>query len=164
MTHPEPISHDSGADARQFLTFSVGAEAYGVDIMTVHEIKGWTQTTRLPSAPAYMRGVINLRGLIVPIFDLRARFALGLTEVSAHHVVIIVAVGARTVGILVDAVSDILTVSPEDIKPKPESQAMAAQDYVQGLISVDSRMVVLLDIERLFGAEAQHVSGLEQAA
>src|ERR1700759_397963 len=91
-------------DSLQFLTFSVNGEEYGVDIMTVREIKGWTETTRLPNTPACMRGVMNLRGLIIPIFDLRARFTETLTEANANHVVIILAVDERNIGILVDAV------------------------------------------------------------
>lgn len=134
----------------QFLTFTVGREEFGVDIMTVREIKGWSDTTRLPNAPDYMRGVMNLRGAIIPIFDLRARFHQGTTEATAKHVVIILAVGARTIGLLVDTVSDILDVRADQIKPAPSAESDAEPEYIGGLISLEERMVVLLDVAYLF--------------
>lgn len=142
----------NGADEalQQFLTFTVMGEEYGVDIMTVREIKGWSDTTRLPNSPDYMRGVMNLRGLIIPIFDLRTRFTHELTDANASHVVIILAVGERNIGILVDAVSDILTVNAGDIKPAPEVEMRADANYIGGLISLENRMVVTLLVERLF--------------
>ncbi|MEI6730311.1 MAG: chemotaxis protein CheW [Pseudomonadota bacterium] len=139
--------------ARQFLTFTIGQEEYGVDIMTVREIKGWSETTRLPNTPDFMRGVINLRGLIIPIFDLRARFHLGLTEADAKNVVIILAVDNRTIGILVDTVSDILDTNEEQIKAAPASQTHAKDQCVDGLISNHDRMVVLLCVNKLFDTE-----------
>ena len=138
-------------EPQQFLTFNVSGDEYGVDIMTVREIKGWTETTRLPNSPEFMRGVMNLRGLIIPIFDLRARFSKKLTEANAKHVVIILAVGERNIGILVDAVSDILTANDGDIKPTPELETPANTDFISGLISLENRMVVLLRVEHLFG-------------
>lgn len=140
----------SSPDARQFLTFTVENEEYGVDIMTVREIKGWTETTRLPNAPDFMRGVMNLRGTIIPIFDLRTRFSRGTTEATAKHVVIILAVGDRNIGILVDAVSDILDASADQIKPPPTTETPINADYISGLISLDDRMVVLLNVDHLF--------------
>lgn len=134
----------------QFLTFSVANEEYGVDIMTVREIKGWTDVTRLPNSPECMRGVMNLRGLIIPIFDLRARFQREMTAANASHVVIILAVKERNIGILVDGVSDILTVAGSEVKPAPQIEGQAQNDYITGLISLDSRMVVLLAVEHLF--------------
>lgn len=150
-------------DARQFLTFTVEHEEYGVDIMTVREIKGWTETTRLPNAPEFMRGVMNLRGLIIPIFDLRARFNRGLTEATPKHVVIILAVRERNIGVLVDTVSDILDVSADEIKPAPNADTAIDAAYISGLISLESRMVVLLNIEHLFDAP-QIEKAIEQAA
>lgn len=148
------VTQEEGA-ARQFLTFTIGAEEYGVDIMTVREIKGWTEITRLPNTPDYMRGVMNLRGLIIPIFDLRMRFHSGLTEATAKHVVIILAVGERNIGVLVDAVSDILDATAEAIKPAPARENDAETQCVSGLISHQERMVVLLDVDHLF--EAKHI-------
>jgi purine-binding chemotaxis protein CheW len=136
--------------ALQYLTFTVQGEEYGVDIMTVREIKGWTETTRLPNSPEYMRGVMNLRGLIIPIFDLRARFRHELTEANSSHVVIILAVGTRNIGILVDGVSDILTVAAQEVKPAPQIEGQGKDDYITGLISLENRMVVLLAVEHLF--------------
>lgn len=140
----------TGESALQYLTFSVGNEEYGVDIMTVREIKGWVETTRLPNSPEYMRGVMNLRGIIIPIFDLRARFTGKLTQASASHVVIILAVGERNIGVLVDAVSDILTVTQEEVKPAPEMENQPKMDFIAGLISLKSRLVVLLKIDHVF--------------
>src|SRR6185369_8463900 len=110
-------------ETSQFLTFTVMNEEFGVDIMTVREIKGWTETTRLPNTPDFMRGVMNLRGLIIPIFDLRARFSRAQTEANSSHVVIILALEERNIGILVDSVSDILTVPTTEIKPTPDRKS-----------------------------------------
>lgn len=149
--------------AQQFLTFTVEKEEYGVDIMTVREIKGWTETTRLPNAPEFMRGVMNLRGLIIPIFDLRTRFKRGLTDATPKHVVIILAVGERNIGILVDTVSDILDTSPEQIKPPPTADTQIDAAYISGLISLEDRMVVLLNVDHLFDTQ-QIEKVIEQAA
>lgn len=135
---------------RQFVTFTIDDEEYGVDIMAVREIKAWTGATKLPNAPAHMRGVINLRGLIVPVFDLRARFGQALTEATKIHVVIILAVGKRIIGVLVDAVSDILDVSAAAIQAVPKMDRTIDADFLSGLISVEDRMVALLDADALF--------------
>jgi purine-binding chemotaxis protein CheW len=134
----------------QLLTFSVGGGEYGVDIMKVREIKVWSEPTRLPGSPPAMRGVINLRGTVVPIFDMRLRFDMGLTEVSEKHVVIIMTIGHRIIGLLVDAVSDILTVNHADIRSAPDMQSQIDDAWVKGLISLDKRMVILLETEKLF--------------
>ncbi len=139
----------------QFLTFTVGKEEFGVDIMMVREVKGWSETTRLPNTPEHLRGVLNLRGIIIPIFDLRARFGGGLTDANEKNVVVIIAVGNRTLGILVDTVSDILTVSGADIKPSPETSIGLNEKFVSGLIAVEGRMVVLLDIAVLLTDDVQ---------
>lgn len=137
-------------ETRQFVTFTVGEEVYAVDIMAVREIKGWTEVARLPNQPDHMRGVLNLRGVIVPIFDLRCRFGQGLTEATAIHVVVIVAVAARTVGILVDSVSDILTVGVAEIRPVPELDSRGDHGFLKGLAASGERMVALLNLEELF--------------
>jgi purine-binding chemotaxis protein CheW len=139
----------AGDTTQQFLTFTLGQEEFGVDIMMVREVKGWTETTRLPNTPEYVRGVLNLRGIIIPIFDLRARFTGQLTSPDVKHVVIIIALHDRTIGILVDTVSDILTVNCEEIRPAPDVDTSIDHRYVAGLIAVDQRMVVVLDIEKL---------------
>ena len=142
----------------QFITFTIGAEEYGIDIMAVREIKGWTETTIMPKSPSYVRGVINLRGIIIPIYDLRARFGQGLTETTKTHVIIIISVGTRIIGILVDAVSDILAVEVDAIRPPPDMEQKGEDWFVDGLVALGERMVTLVSLERLFseptGAEA----------
>jgi len=139
-------------DDRQFITFTVAAEEYGVDIMSIREIKGWTPTTSLPEAPEHMRGVIDLRGTIVPIVDLRARFHHGLTEATSTHVIIVVAIGAMMVGLLADAVVDIVSVTATAIQPVPETECGGAA-FLAGLVTVEGRMVVLLDLDKLLDTD-----------
>lgn len=136
--------------SRQFITFRIRNEEYAIDIMAVREIKGWTETTTLPNQPEFIRGVLNLRGTIVPVFDLRCRFGMGLTDATATHVVIIVSVLDRIVGLLVDAVSDILTVSSSEIRPVPDLDRTVSAEFLSGIISVNDSMVVLLSLEKLF--------------
>lgn len=138
----------------QYISFRVGEEEYGVDIMLVREIKGWVGVTSLPNTPKYMRGVLNLRGIIVPIFDLRCRFGMDRTEATNLHVVVIVQVGERTMGILVDAVSDILTVTEDDINSVPDIDQRQDGEYLNGLLTVDDRMVGLLNLNALFNLDA----------
>ena len=141
----------------QFLTFTVGDEEYGVDIMIVREVKGWVETTRLPNTPSYTRGVLNLRGVIVPIFDLRARFGGELTNATEKNVVVIVAVEERTVGILVDTVSDIITIHDSEIKPPPNHEAEGKERCVSGLIPLEKQMVVLLDMPQLLDDDLEGI-------
>jgi Chemotaxis signal transduction protein len=140
----------AGENTQQFITFTLGPEEYGIDIMVVREIKGWTETTMIPNAPTHVRGVINLRGVIVPIFDLRARFGMGLTATSSMHVVIIVAAGTRTVGLLVDTVSDIISVDPKAIRPVPEMGLPKEDQFLDGLVALENRMVTLVSLSGLF--------------
>lgn len=144
----------AGENTQQFITFTLGAEEYGIDIMVVREIKGWTDTTMIPNAPAHVRGVINLRGVIVPIFDLRARFGVGLTVPTSMHVVIIVAAASRTVGLLVDTVSDIISVDPKAIRPIPEMGLPSEDQFLEGLVAMENRMVTLVSLAGLFGKSA----------
>ncbi len=134
----------------QFISFKIGGEEYAIDIMAVREIKGWTETTTLPNQAQHILGVMNLRGTIVPVFDLRCRFGMGLTEATRSHVVIIVAVQDRIVGLLVDAVSDILTIDSSEIRPVPEMDRGVATDFLSGIVSVNESMVVILSLEELF--------------
>ena len=152
-------------NTRQFLTFKVGTAEYGVDIMSVREIKGWADATRLPNTPEYMRGVINLRGAIIPIFDLRCRFSQGMTEATPKHVVAILAVDERNIGLLVDAVSDIVTVDMSSIKNVPQEGNQAVDDrFVDGLISHEERMIVLLNIAQLFRGDGALLNASAQSA
>ncbi|HEY0185778.1 MAG TPA: chemotaxis protein CheW [Rhodopila sp.] len=140
-----------GENTKQFITFTLGSLEYGIDIMVVREIKGWTDTTMIPNAPAHVRGVINLRGIIVPIFDLRARFGMGLTNPTRMHVVIIVAAGSRTIGLLVDTVSDIISVDPASIRAIPDMGLPADDQFLDGLVALEDRMVTLVSLAGLFG-------------
>lgn len=149
-------------DHRQFISFTIGDEEYGADIMAIREIKGWTASTELPNMPAYMRGVINLRGAIVPILDLKARFGRGRSEPTARNVIIVVAIRGRMAGLLVDAVADILSVAETDIQPVPEIEA-AHERFLAGLITVDGRMVALLDLNTIFDIDSL-AEGLAPAA
>lgn len=138
----------------QYVSFRVDDSEYGINIMDIREIKGWTDVTALPNTPEYVRGVLNLRGVVVPIFDLRCRFGHGLTDPSPLHVVMIVAVGERIMGLLVDAVSDIVTINSEEILPVPNVEDRGEERFLSGLITVQERMVALLDTDKLFDIEA----------
>ncbi|WP_020593097.1 chemotaxis protein CheW [Kiloniella laminariae] len=151
---PEVYSGSATAQEQiQFITFTIGKQEYGVDIMSVREIKGWVETTLLPNTPEYMRGVLNLRGVIVPIFDLRCRFGQGQTDATKMHVIVIIAVKSRMVGILVDTVSDILTVPLNDIRAVPRMERLIDEEYLSGLVTINERMVALLNEERLFDTQ-----------
>ncbi|AXQ93746.1 chemotaxis protein CheW [Cereibacter azotoformans] len=134
------------ADLREVVAFRIGSQEFCIDIRAVREIRGWTPTTILPHAPAYVIGVINLRGLVVPIINLAARLAVGAPEPDARHVVIITVVDDQLIGLLVDAVSDILTVSPSAVQPTPQVASEATQAFVRGVIMIDARMLRLLDL------------------
>ncbi|MGG7567580.1 chemotaxis protein CheW [Rhodovulum sp. DZ06] len=146
-------AQSAAARYKQYVTFMVGDRAYGVDIVQVREIKQWSPTTGLPNQPHYTRGVLNLRGTIVPVHDLRARFGGALTEATETHVVVIVWIGDQTVGVLVDAVSDIVTVSVDDIRPVPDSSPEADVSSISGLVNTEDHMVALLDLVNLFGTQ-----------
>ncbi len=134
----------------QFVTFLVEDRSYGVDIKLVREIKQWTPTTALPNQPMHTRGVLNLRGTIVPVHDLRVRFGGELTDATETHVVVIVWIGSKTVGILVDAVSDIISVPDDDIRAVPSGHAVGDMSMLSGLVHTESGMVALLDLNTLF--------------
>jgi purine-binding chemotaxis protein CheW len=147
------MSASSGADpsapSHQYITFTIGEREFAVDIMAVREIRGWTATTKIPNAPRAILGVINLRGTIIPVLDLRASFGEELTVVTPAHVVIIVVIGARTAGILVDAVSDILTVGQDQLQDIPEVERQGRDAMVREVILVNQRLVGVLSLERL---------------
>lgn len=163
----EDIKHTAARslsqNTQQFLTFTLGEEEYGVDIMMVREVKGWMETTRLPNTPPYMRGVLNLRGNVIPIFDLRARFTGELTDADSKHVIIVLAVSDRIVGILADTVSDILTVEQEEIKPAPDASTEAESRYVSGLIALENRMVVLLEMSGVLKNDEKLIGSIVQS-
>ena len=143
------------AGSQQVLTFVLGNETYGVDILRVQEIRGFTAVTKIPHAPSHVLGVLNLRGSIVPIVDLRMRFSLERAEYNAVTVIIVLSVqsstGRRDFGVVVDGVSDVVDVNKAEVRPAPELGSASATEYILGLVPVADRMVVLLDIDCLIG-------------
>ena len=133
----------------EFLTFSLGDEEYAVDILKVQEIRGYENVTRLPDSPSFIKGVINLRGVIVPIVDLRLKFELGKAEYNELTVMIILNLGTRVVGMVVDSVSDVVRLQTEEIKPSPDLGGSVDTRYLRGVATVGERMLLLLDIEHL---------------
>ena len=142
-----------GAAAGEFLTFRLGLEEYGIDILKVQEIRGYDQVTRIANTPDYIKGVINLRGVIVPIVDMRLKFAIGAAEYTPFTVVIILNVAGRVVGMVVDSVSDVVALTPEQIRSAPEFHASMNTGYLTGLGVLDGRMLILMDIERLMTSD-----------
>lgn len=143
------IAAQGAQKSGEFLTFTLGDEEYGVEILKVQEIRGYDTVTSIAHAPEFIKGVINLRGLIVPIVDLRIKFNLGNVEYNAFTVVIILNVANRVVGAVVDSVSDVITLGPDAIRPAPQLGSAVDTAYILGLGSVDERMIILVDIERL---------------
>jgi purine-binding chemotaxis protein CheW len=146
-------AHELKPGYEQYLTFALGKEEYGVNILRVQGIQGWDRVTALPNTPDFILGVINLRGAIVPIVDLRLRFGMPAAEFGPTTVVIVVKVARarqeRTIGLVVDAVSEVCNVLPEDRKPAPDFGSSIETTFVQGLVTVEDRLVILLDIDRL---------------
>jgi purine-binding chemotaxis protein CheW len=159
------VSLEMGQDAEgpQYLTFMLAGEHYGVDILRVQEIKGWAPVTRIPNTPEYLRGVLNLRGTIVPILDMRMRFDLENAEYTPLTVIIVLSVhtenGERVIGVVVDSVSDVLNVRPEDIKPTPDFGSGVDTDFLNGLAASGDEMVMLLDVDKMMSAD--ELSSLE---
>ena len=142
----------AAASADEFLSFTLGEEHYGVDILKVQEIRGYDSVTRLPDAPDYIKGVINLRGVIVPIVDLRIKFRHP-AEYGAFTVVVILNILKRVIGVVVDGVSDVVVLSPEQIRPAPDFSAQIDTRYIRGLASHDGRMLIVADIQKLMSAK-----------
>ncbi len=134
------------APGREFVAFRINKQEFCVEIMSIREIRGWTQETVLPHAPEYVRGVINLRGTVLPIVDLAQRLGLGPTEPTARHVIVVAQLGTQLVGLLVEAVSDILTLNDEDVQPAPEVASDMVRDFMRGVVSIDERMINLVDL------------------
>ncbi|WP_058913559.1 chemotaxis protein CheW [Entomohabitans teleogrylli] len=136
-----------------YLVFTLGEEEYGIEILKVQEIRGYDRVTRIANTPDFIIGVTNLRGVIVPIVDLRVKFRLDAAEFNANTVIIIVNFSDRVVGIIVDGVSDVLTLDGNHIKPAPDISSTLAVEYLLGLGTVDERMLILVDIEKLLSSE-----------
>ena len=159
----DPKADDDGegfdvtGDTNQYLTFILAGEEYGVDILRVQEVKGWESVTAMPNTPNYIKGVINLRGTIVPILDLRERFALESIPYGPRTVVIVLkvgeGVGGKVMGIVVDAVSDVYNVATQEMRPPPDFCSVISTDFVRGLATVGDKMVILLDSDKLLNVE-----------
>ena len=137
------VEHQASG-AREYITFRIGSQFYCVDIMSVREIRGWTPATQLPRAPGFVRGVINLRGVVLPIVDLADRLGFAPTEPTARHVIIVAQTGRQVVGLLVDAVSDIINMAADRVQPTPDVGSEAARAFVLGVMAVDDRMISLI--------------------
>ncbi len=143
------------ATQTQFISFAIGDDQYGVDIMAVREIRGWADITHLPKQPEYVRGVQNLRGAIVPIVDLRCRFGQGLTETTPLHIVIIVQIGGRQIGLIGDRVLDIVSVEAAQIQKVPRTGHGETTDFLSGLVTHDGVMIALIDLPNLLSAHGE---------
>ncbi|HZV55133.1 MAG TPA: chemotaxis protein CheW [Rhodocyclaceae bacterium] len=140
---------DESGLAQEYLTFTLGPEEYAIDILKVQEIRGYEQPTTIANSPAFIKGVINLRGTIVPIVDMRIKFKVGAADYTPFTVVIILNIGSRVVGMVVDGVSDVIALRPEQIRPAPEFAATVDTKYIHGLGTLDERMLIVVDIARL---------------
>jgi purine-binding chemotaxis protein CheW len=153
-TQPANAGSNPGAAAsiKEFLAFKLGSEEYGIDILSVQEIRSYEAPTRMANAPAFIKGVINLRGVIVPIIDMRIKFNLSQVNYDSFTVVIVLNIGRQVVGMVVDSVSDVISLAPEQLRPVPEFSSAIDSDHLLAIGSVDKRMLILLDIEKLMSA------------
>jgi len=140
-------------DGCQYLTFTLGEEYYGIDILRVQEIKGYTAVTRIPNTPEYIKGVLNLRGTIVPIVDLRAKFGMQRIDYTRFSVIIVVVVKERVMGMIVDAVSDVLNIPKKEIQPTPQFGASVDVSFISGIGKCGDKLVALLDIDQILSLE-----------
>jgi purine-binding chemotaxis protein CheW len=152
MIHTAQTSTTGGETGNEFLAFTLGKEEYGIDILKVQEIRGYEAVTRIANAPDFVKGVVNLRGIIVPIVDMRIKFQLGEPTYDQFTVVIILNISGRVMGMVVDSVSDVITLASEQIKPAPEMGTAFNSDYLIGLGTLDERMLILVDIDKLMSS------------
>ena len=141
------------ADGSQYLTFTLGQEEYGLEILKVQEIKGYSPITPIPNTPPYIKGVMNLRGTVIPVVDLRSKLSMAAAEYNQFTVIIVVTVGAKVMGLIVDAVSDVLNIPKEDIQATPDFGAQVDARFINGMAKAGEKLVVLLDIEKVLGGE-----------
>jgi purine-binding chemotaxis protein CheW len=146
------VSATGTTEVMEFLAFRLGEEEYGIKILKVQEIRGYDAVTRIANVPDFIKGVVNLRGAIVPIVDMRIKFNLGAPTYDQFTVVIILTIGTRVVGMVVDSVSDVITLGADQIKPAPDMGTALTTDYLTGLGTVDERMLILIDIDRLMSS------------
>ncbi|HEX5227424.1 MAG TPA: chemotaxis protein CheW [Bryobacteraceae bacterium] len=152
---------DYSGEINQYLTFSLGDEEYGIEILKVQEIKGYSAITYIPNTPPHIKGVMNLRGTVIPVVDLRAKFSMPATEYNKFTVIIVVTVGAKILGLVVDAVSDVLNIACADVRPAPDFGARVDTKFISGVASLNDRLAVLLDIQKLLSEdELSALSGL----
>jgi purine-binding chemotaxis protein CheW len=140
-------------DGSQYLTFLLGREEYGVEILKVQEIRGYSPITPIPNTPPHIKGVMNLRGTIIPVVDLRRKLAMPATEYSPFTVIIVVTVGTRMTGLIVDGVSDVLNIAPTDIQPTPDFGGQVDARFIDGMARAGDKLVVLLDIDRVLAGD-----------
>ncbi len=157
------VAANAGASL-QFVSFAIGDDQYGVDIMAVREIKGWVDITHLPKQPEHVRGVLNLRGAIVPIMDLRCRFGQGLTATTPLHIVIIVQIEGRQIGLIGDRVLDIVSVDAGQIQQVPRASSAAPSDFLAGLVTHETGMIALIDLPSLVSMDAPDAADLSDVA
>jgi purine-binding chemotaxis protein CheW len=168
MSNPTQTDAQSGAKAsgevagKEFLAFTLGKEEYGIDILRVQEIRGYEPVTRIANSPDFIKGVVNLRGIIVPIVDMRIKFNLGTPTYDQFTVVIILNIGGRIMGMVVDSVSDVTTLSPDQVRPAPEMGTFDS-DFLIGLGTLNERMLILVDIDKLMSSAEMGLIG-EMAA
>ena len=143
----------SATNGRQFLTFNLGEELYGVDILRVQEIKGYTAVTKIPNTPSYIKGVLNLRGTIVPIVELRTKFGMPTIEYTMFTVIVVVVVKDKVMGLVVDAVSDVLDIDKKDVQAPPNFGARINVSFMNGIGKSGDKLVTLLDIDRMLSGE-----------
>jgi purine-binding chemotaxis protein CheW len=163
MTTETSTANTSGSAGGEYLTFTLGKEEYGMDILKVQEIRGYDAVTAIANTPPFIKGVINLRGIIVPIVDLRIKFNLGNVDYTELTVVIILSLSHRVVGVVVDSVSDVLTLTREQIKAAPSLSSSLDTRYIMGLGTVDQRMLILVDIEKLMSSKEMELMDTEVA-
>jgi len=152
-TQTEAQTEGVETSGKEFLAFTLGQEEYGIDILRVQEIRGYEQVTRIANAPEFIKGVVNLRGTIIPVVDMRIKFRLGTPTYDQFTVVIILNIGGRVMGMVVDSVSDVTTLTPEQVKPAPEMGTTFDSDYLIGLGTLNERMLILVDIDKLMSSD-----------
>ena len=168
QTNERSVEAAAAGGTRQVLTFSLGGEVYGVDILRVKEIRGWSPVTRIPRSTAAVLGVLNLRGAIVPIIDLRVRFALRAAEFTPVTVIIVLSLrtedGQRECGIVVDSVQDVADITPENVRPAPSMNASDTSEFIEGITTCDEKMLILLDADKLVARDLTPAAALGAAA
>ncbi len=135
--------------SRQLITFQLSDQVLGVDIMAIREIRAWSPATPLPNVPSHVRGVVNLRGVVLPVLDLRHRLGWGITDPTARHVIIVVRIGEQLQGLIVDAVNDIVTIPEDGMQPLPDIGDTPAANFLEGLATIEDRLILVLALERL---------------